>query len=89
MRIGLQSPDLQGVSRGSERTSAIANQMKPAPSGSEEGLPEDTVTISSLAMRALQTPEIREDQVGSLRQEVLSGQYKLDPQAIADAMLNQ
>lgn len=88
MRIGLNSPDLQGVPTETAATSSAAvDKTRPASSEGGDSFPEDTVTISSLAQRALQTPDIRHDQVGSLQQSVSNGQYELDPSAIAEAML--
>jgi flagellar biosynthesis anti-sigma factor FlgM len=89
MRIGPNSPDLQGVSNEAAATSTAAADKTRLASGAEaDSFPEDTVTISSLALRALQTPDTRHDQVASLQQSVSSGQYELDPSAIAEAMLH-
>lgn len=89
MRIGLNSPDLQGVSTETEASSAAVGKNRPASNEDGDSFPEDTVTIHSLASRALQTPEIRHDQVGSLQQNVADGTYELNPSAIAEAMLYQ
>lgn len=90
MRIGLNSPDLQGVSREpAVPSSATASQTRPASAESGDSFPEDTVSISSLALRALQTPQIRQDQVDSLQQKVANGEYELDPSAVAEAILSQ
>jgi flagellar biosynthesis anti-sigma factor FlgM len=89
MRIGLNSPDLQGVSTETAAASnATVGKTRAASGEVGDSFPEDTVTISSLALRALQTPDMRHDQVGSLQQEVFNGQYELDPRAIAEAMLH-
>jgi flagellar biosynthesis anti-sigma factor FlgM len=89
MRIGPNSPDLQSVSNETAASSTTAaGKTRPAPSDDGDSFPEDTVTISSLALRALQTPDIRHDQVGSLQQSVSNGEYELDPGAIAEAMLH-
>jgi len=89
MRIGLNPPDLTGVStEAAANSSAPVGKGRPASSAEGDSFPEDTVTISSLAQRALQTPDIRHDQVGSLQQSVSNGQYELDPSAIAEAMLH-
>ena len=49
----------------------------------------DSVAVSDLTAKALQTPEVRQDKVNSLRQAVQNGSYKVDPQAVADAMLKE
>ncbi|HLW87054.1 MAG TPA: flagellar biosynthesis anti-sigma factor FlgM [Terriglobales bacterium] len=87
MRIGLNTPDLQGVSNETAATSTHG-KARPTASAEADSFPEDTVTISSLASRALQTPDIRHDQVGSLQQSVSDGSYELDPSAIAEAVLH-
>ena len=84
MRIGLNSSDLQAVSNNA--TPSSAGKTQPAGEAGDS-FPEDTVTIGGLAMRALQTPEVR-DEVASLQQSVANGQYELDPHAIAEAMLH-
>jgi flagellar biosynthesis anti-sigma factor FlgM len=89
MRIGPNSPDLQRISNETAASSTTAaGKTRPASSEDGDSFPEDTVTISSLALRASQTPDIRHDLVGSLQQSVSNGEYQLDPSAIAEAMLH-
>ncbi len=52
-------------------------------------LSSDTVAVSSLASKAMETAPIRQEKVDSLRQAVDSGQYKLEPDKIAEAMLQE
>jgi len=52
-------------------------------------LSSDTVAVSSLASQAMETAPIRQDRVDSLRQAIEKGQYKLEPDKIADAMLQE
>ena len=90
MRIGPNLSDLQGVSTDrAENSSAAAGKPRVQSSGDSESFAEDTVSISSLAAKAMQMPAVRANKVESLRQTVASGQYKLDPQAIAAAMVSQ
>lgn len=89
MRIGPNIPDLQGVSAPRTEHASSASQAHPATADEGESLPEDTVTISTLTAKALQTPEVRQDKVDSLRQSISSGQYQVDPYAIAAAMVNE
>ena len=49
----------------------------------------DSSSVSSLAAKAMNTPEIRENLVANLRQAIGSGQYKLDPSAIASSMIDE
>jgi len=85
MRIGLNRPEPEPISPG---PSATASSKATRPESSENGeLPEDTVTVGNLSTRALQTPEVRQQEVERLQQSVLTGQYKIDTRAIAEAML--
>jgi negative regulator of flagellin synthesis FlgM len=52
-------------------------------------LTSDSTSITSLVSTAMNSPEIRQDKVDSLRQAVNSGQYKLDPSAIASSMIDE
>ena len=88
MRIGLNTPTPEPISEGVSATSR-GNAAQPESVEKGESFPEDTVTIGNLAAQALQTPEIRQQQVERLQQSVLTGQYKIDALAIAEAMLNR
>jgi flagellar biosynthesis anti-sigma factor FlgM len=61
----------------------------PAAAGGEDRttLTSDSATVQSLVSTAMNSPAVRHDAVQNLRQAVGSGQYQLDPAAIADAML--
>lgn len=89
MRIGSNIPDLQGVSTDRTESSSSANKARAASTEESESFPEDTVSISTLTARALQSPEVRQDKVDSLRQSVSSGEYQVDPSAIAAAMVGE
>jgi len=52
-------------------------------------LSSDTVAVSSLVSKAMETSPIRQDKVESLRQSVEQGQYKIEPDKIAEAMLQE
>ena len=60
-------------------------------SGSEDrtSFKSDTQSLTSLVSKALSTPEIREEKVASLQQAISSGNYKLDPQAIAGSIIDE
>jgi flagellar biosynthesis anti-sigma factor FlgM len=96
MRIGLNPADpQQSITADQTKKASTAatnqaatNQSELSPVGDESVFSQDTVTLSSLATQALATPEIRQTQVDSLRQSVSSGEYQLDPNGIAAAMLN-
>jgi len=88
MRIGLNTPDPQGISTEKAQAGSTASS-KPLQPGDTATVVRDTVQLSSLASRALQMPEIRQDKIDSLRQQIKSGGYKLDAHATAAAMLSE
>ena len=89
MRIGLNPADQQSIAADPTKkpSTAVTNQSEPSPVGDEFAFSQDRVTLSALATQALATPEIRQTQVDSLKQSVSSGQYQVDPNEIANAML--
>jgi negative regulator of flagellin synthesis FlgM len=92
MRVDLNSvaanqiaaePNSQQVSANGANASSV--------SGNEDrtSFKSDTQSLSSLVNQALSSPEIREEKVASLQQAISSGNYKLDPQAIAGSMIDE
>lgn len=60
------------------------------------GLSQDRTTLSSkgqsvqsMVSQALKTPEVRQDRVQSLKQSIASGEYKLDANKIAGAIISE
>jgi flagellar biosynthesis anti-sigma factor FlgM len=49
----------------------------------------DSSSVGSLVSKAMSSPEIRQDLVSQLKQAVGSGQYKIDPTAIASSMIDE
>lgn len=91
MRIGLNnSPDPQPVSaeQTTKSSTSAANQSASAPAGDKSALSQDRVTLSVLASQALSTPEVRQPLIDRLKQGIQSGQYQIDPRAIAESMLS-
>jgi flagellar biosynthesis anti-sigma factor FlgM len=52
-------------------------------------LTSDSSSVSVLVGKAMSSPDIRQDLVSQLKQAVSSGQYKLDPGAIASSMIDE
>jgi negative regulator of flagellin synthesis FlgM len=52
-------------------------------------LSADAVSVSALEAKALAVPEVRQDRVDALRQAIQNGQHKVDPEAIANAIIEQ
>lgn len=57
--------------------------------GDRTTLTSGSAAVSSLVSEAMNTPSIRQDKVQSLQQAISSGQYQLDPDQIAGAMINE
>ncbi len=91
MRIGLNTNDPQSVSAAqtTKSSAAATNQLGLAIAGDKTTLSQDKVTLSALSTLALGQPGVRQNLVDRLKESINSGQYNLDPNAIADAILNQ
>ncbi len=89
MRIGPNLANVQGLSSDRAENSSANGRAVSEAIGGSENFPEDTVSITSLTSKAMQTPVVREDQVESLRQSVMNGTYELNPRAIAAAMVGE
>lgn len=89
MKVELNGPALDGV------TAAQPNKSEAADSNEVQRPEEDKATLStsqasiaSLTAQALNMPEVRTDKVEALRQAISSGEYKVDPNQVADAMID-
>ena len=88
MRINLNSPVPEGVAtEKSDKTVGAARHIAGSSQVSEGTHSEDTVRLTGLASHAMSMPAVRQDLVAQLRQAIQNGQYSVDPQKIADAML--
>jgi flagellar biosynthesis anti-sigma factor FlgM len=89
MRIGLNTPDTQSVSaeQAKKSSSAATNQPQSSSAADKTAPSQDRVTLSTLASQALGMPEVRHATVEGLRRSVSNGQYRLDPDEIADSIL--
>lgn len=88
MRIDLNSPLQRGIETEKSGKSSQSSTARASRVGDDAGLLEDSVTLSSLATKALESPEVRQDKVDGLRQAIQNGQYSVDPYQVAEAMLN-
>jgi flagellar biosynthesis anti-sigma factor FlgM len=52
-------------------------------------LTSDSTSVGSLVSTALNSPEVRQGKVDSLRQSIASGQYQIDPASIAASMVGK
>jgi negative regulator of flagellin synthesis FlgM len=76
-------PNTKNVSARQTATTGLAG------GGDRMTLSSSSNSVSSLVSTAMNSPEIREDKVASLRQAINSGQYNLDPSAIASSMIDE
>jgi len=87
MRIDLNGASLNGVVR-EDKTKKVSNKPAEHPSVEDKSsLSQDTVSVSSLEAHALSFPEVRQEKVDALREAVQNGQYKVDPDKVAQAMI--
>jgi flagellar biosynthesis anti-sigma factor FlgM len=52
-------------------------------------LASGSTAVDSLVSQAMNSPEVRQDLVQTLQQAIQSGQYKLEPDQIAGAMIDE
>jgi flagellar biosynthesis anti-sigma factor FlgM len=89
MRIDLNHISLQDLTR-EEKTRKAGLKNPSSPSVEDKtSLSADTQSISSLQAQVMATPAIRQDKVEALRQSIQQGDYKLEADQIAHAILNQ
>ena len=88
MKVELNRPTLDSVTPAHGNAAEIKeDQTLHAPEEDKATLTAGKANIEPLATQALNSPEIRQDKVEALRQAITSGQYKVDPGAIAEAMI--
>ena len=87
MRIDSNFPLQRGNEPEKSNKSSVSGKFAPSTDESKD-LGGDSVTLSSLASKALDTPEVRQDKVDSLRTAIQNGSYTVDPDQTADAMLS-
>ena len=90
MKVELNRPALDSVpaTQGSPVEVAGEHALH-APEEDKATLSTDKASVEALAAQALSSPEIRQDKVEVLRQAIKSGQYKLEPDGIAEAMIRE
>jgi len=92
MRVDLFSSMGAELASELKASQAAAQNQSEGVSGSSEDrttLTTGSNSVDALVSQALQSPEIRQDKVASLSQAINSGQYQLDPTAIAASMIDE
>jgi flagellar biosynthesis anti-sigma factor FlgM len=80
------SPESVGL----EATTRLRTDGQSTPSTGSTAPAKDSSDLSPAAQvvaQALQLPEVRQDRVASLQQQIASGTYQVPPQEVADAIL--
>ena len=89
MRINGQTPISNATISGRSEKSAKAANSDAANPQDKTSFSSESMSLSALQAQALQTPEIRQDRVASLKAAISNGTYAIEPDKIAEAMLNQ
>lgn len=89
MRINGHSPLSNGIEPGRTEKKSNHAEQPSAAAQDKTSFSSDGTSISSLEARVMQTPEIRHDRVAALKDAINKGQYAIEPDKIADAMLNE
>lgn len=87
MRIDLNNISLNGVER-DDKAKKAGSKAPSAPSVEDKtSLSADSLSVSSLETQAMAAPPVRQDKVEALRQSIQNGDYKVEPDKIARAIL--
>jgi flagellar biosynthesis anti-sigma factor FlgM len=82
------APNLQNT--GIEMPSRLRTEGQTAPSTNGLATGRDSSDLSPAAQvvaQTMQMPEIRQDRIASLQQQIANGSYQVAPQEVANAML--
>jgi negative regulator of flagellin synthesis FlgM len=87
MRIDLTNISFHGVER-EDKTRKTGSKAPSTPNVEDKAsLSVDSLSVSALEAQAMNAPEIRQDKVEALRQSIQNGEYKVEPEKIARAIL--
>jgi negative regulator of flagellin synthesis FlgM len=89
MRIDLNNILMNGVEREGETRKARGKSPSAPTVVDKTSLSSDTLSVSSLTTQAMEAPSVRQNRVEALRQQVQNGEYNLDANKIAQAILQQ
>ena len=92
MRIDLSNATASQLSSELSATPITAQSAAKSSGINEEDhatLTSDSTSVGSLVSAALNSPEVRQGKVDSLRQAISGGQYAIDPASIASSMVGE
>ncbi len=89
--------DLNRIATGQLSNDQASAAKRVGPAGNEPAsvaedkatLTSDSVSVRALATKALEYPEVRQERVDGLREQIQSKQYKIDHGKIADAIAEE
>jgi len=87
MRIDLNQVSLGNVGREVNGKKAAGKASGAASPEDKASFSSDNLDLASLEAQALASPSVRQDRVEALRQAIQNGEYKLEPEKIAHAIL--
>jgi negative regulator of flagellin synthesis FlgM len=87
MRIDLNSISLNNIEREEKPKKAAGKQSGGANIEDKATLSSGSLNTSALEAQVLASPEVRQAKVEALRQQVQSGEYKVDADAVAKSIL--
>ncbi|MGA7379801.1 MAG: flagellar biosynthesis anti-sigma factor FlgM [Terriglobales bacterium] len=80
-----QTPDAGAAGKASSR--AVSGAENAVPEGDSTRLSTDQANVQALSAAVLQLPEIRQDRVAALTEQVQKGSYQVTAQQTAEALL--
>lgn len=87
MRIDLNQLSLGNVGREVSGKKASGKASEPVDPEEKASFTSDSLDIPSLEAQVLASPEVRQDKMEALRQAIQNGQYKVEPDKIAQAII--
>lgn len=83
------SSDLSSQQVGKQADAQASARSQGIPQDDRTTLTSDTTSRASLVSTALNSPEVRQGRVDSLRQAISNGEYQVDPSRVAAAMVGE
>jgi negative regulator of flagellin synthesis FlgM len=91
MKVDLNGSTLDRITE--SQVNSKTGQASESPSTSQvqdtATLSTDSAMVSQLANQVLASSEVRQDKVEALQQAIQRGEYKVEPEKIADAMIRE
>jgi negative regulator of flagellin synthesis FlgM len=89
MRINSDQVSSNQIDLQQSSSSKPSQTPSPAPSVNVQdtaSLTNDASTVSALQQQAMAAPDVRQEKVDALKQQMASGQYTVDPSEVAKSM---